>query len=156
MLTVCVLASAGNISLGEGLLVCHFLEPANNARGYPERYVALVTTHYAQMVWLQHCVGYVGRHIFGGKHPILFGVATLDRFQGLQAGVILASLVSDVPGIMSNMWRPNTLTSRAQSELHLFGRFTVLGEHPVPSAWIAALNAVQCIAGSLEHCEHHL
>ena len=61
-----VLASTGNMSLEEGLLVSHFLDLATKAGTYPERSVAVVTTHYAQMVWLQHCVDYVGRRIHGG------------------------------------------------------------------------------------------
>ena len=59
-------------------------------------------------------------------------VATLDRFQGLQAPIILASLVSGTPGIMHDTWRSNTLTSRAQWELHLFVRFTHWTTHPTP------------------------
>ena len=82
------------------------------------------------------------------RHPIVSAIATVDRFQGLQAQVILASLVSPVPGIMSHVWRANTLTSRAQSELHLFGRFAAWAGHPTPRAWIAALNEVQWEAGS--------
>ena len=128
--------------------MCHFLELATKARTYPKRSVAVVTTHYAQMVWLQHCVDYVGRRICGGKHPILFRVATLDRLLGLQAQVIFASLVSHVPGIMSDVWRADTRTSRAQSELYPFGRFTPWGAHPTADAWIAAVNAVQWQVGS--------
>ena len=75
-------------------------------------------------------------------------VATLDRFQGLQAPIILASLVSPTPGIMHDIWRSNTLTSRAQSELHLFGRFTEWTTHPTPGVWLDALQAVQWEAGS--------
>ena len=118
-----VLASAGNMSREEGLLACYFLELATKCGTYPDRSLAVVTTHYGQMVWLRHCVEFVGRRMCHGRHPILLAVATLDWFQGLQAQVILDSLVSAVLAIMSNVWRPNTLTSRAQSELHLFGRF---------------------------------
>ena len=62
--------------------------------------------------------------------------------------MILASLVSPTPGIMHDIWRSNTLTSRAQSELHLFGRFTGWTTHPTPGVWLDALHAVQWEAGS--------
>ena len=62
--------------------------------------------------------------------------------------MILASLVSPTPGIMHDIWRSNTLTSRAQSELHLFGRFTEWTTHPTPGVWLDALHAVQWEAGS--------
>ena len=54
-----VLASAGNMSMEEGLLVCHFLKLASKRGTYPERSVAVVTTHYAQMVWLHDCVDWI-------------------------------------------------------------------------------------------------
>ena len=127
-----VLVSIGNMSMEEGLLVCHFLEVATKVGAYPERFVAVVTTHYAQMVWLQHCVDYVSNCLCGGQYPILLEVATLDRFHGLQAQVILASLVPDIPGIMTGICRTNTLTSRAPSELHLFGRFVRGASTPRP------------------------
>ena len=82
------------------------------------------------------------------KMDRVFLEKALDRFQGLQAQVVLASLVSATPGIMHDIWRSNTLTSRAQSELHLFGRFTGWDVHAIPGAWIAALHAVQWEAGS--------
>ena len=47
-----VLAGAGTMSMRERLLVCHFLELGGKARTYPDRSVAVATTHYAQMVWL--------------------------------------------------------------------------------------------------------
>ena len=75
-------------------------------------------------------------------------VATLDWFQGLQAPIILASLVSATPGIMHDIRRSNTLTSRAQSELHLFGRITHWNAHPTPGVWMVALHAVQWEPGS--------
>ena len=143
-----VLARGGNMSMEEGLLVCHFLELAVRKGTYPNRSVAVVTTHYAQMVWLKWCLGYVGRKWHATTIPILLAVATLDQFQGLQAQVIFASLVSATPGIMHDIWRSSTLTSRAQYELHLFGRFSRWDEHPTPAAWIAALNVVQWEAGS--------
>ena len=62
--------------------------------------------------------------------------------------VILASLVPATPGIMHDIWRSNTLTSRAQSEVHLFGRFTHWTNHPTPGVWMDALHAVQSEAGS--------
>ena len=77
-----VLASAWIMSLEEGLLVCHFLELATKARTYPKRFVAVVTTHNALMVWLQHCVDYVGRRICGGRHPILLALLPFIRSKG--------------------------------------------------------------------------
>ena len=38
-----------------------FLEYAARKGTYPAQSVAVVTTHYAQMVWLKHCVACVGR-----------------------------------------------------------------------------------------------
>ena len=58
-------------------------------------------------------------------------IVTLDRYQGLQAPVVLASSVSSEPGIMKDVVRANTLTSRAQSELHLFGGFLGWEESPL-------------------------
>ena len=86
--------------------------------------------------------------IRGGRHPILLRVANLDPFQGLQPQVILASLVSEFPRMMSDILRAHKLSSTAHFELHLFGRFARWGEHPTPGAWIAALSAVQWEAGS--------
>ena len=57
-----VLLSKGGLSMEEGLLVCHFLEHAARTGTYPAQSVAVVTTHYAHMVWLQHCVAFVGRN----------------------------------------------------------------------------------------------
>ena len=62
--------------------------------------------------------------------------------------MILASLVSPTPRIIHVIWRSNTLTSRAQSELHLFTRFTRWTTHPTPGVWLKALPAVQWEAGS--------
>ena len=56
-----VLLSKGGMSKEEGLLVCHFLEYAARKGTYLAQSVAVVTTHYAQMVWLKHCVAFVGR-----------------------------------------------------------------------------------------------
>ena len=137
-----VLLNKGGLSMEEGLLVCHFLEYAVRRGPYPTRSVAVVTTHYAQMVWLQHCVRFVGRKWRAHPANLLRTVATLDRFQGLQAPVILASLVSPTPRIMHDMWRSNTLTSRAQSELHLSGRLTNLTTHPTLGVWVDALQTV--------------
>ena len=107
-----------------------------------------MTTHYAQIVWLEYCVRYVGCRWQANPVPLLKTIATFDRFQGLQARVILASPVFATPGIMHDMWRSNTLTNRAQSGLHFFGRFTHWNAHPTPSVWIAALHDWQWEAGS--------
>ena len=143
-----VLLNKGGLSMEEGLLVCHFLEYAARKGTYPAQSVAVVTTHYAQMVWLKHCVASVGRKWQTHHVNLLSTVATLDRFQGLQAPVILASLVSETPGIMHDVWRSNTLTSRAQSELHLFGHFARWTTHPTPGVWLEALHAMQWEAAS--------
>ena len=143
-----VLLNKGGLSMEEGLLVCHFLEYAVRRGTYSAQSVAVVTSHYAQMVWLQHCVRSVGRKWQANPANLLRTLATLDRFQGLQAPVILASLVSPTPGIMHDIWRSNTLTSRAQLELHLFGRFTEWTTHPTPGVWLDALQVVQREAGS--------
>ena len=107
-----MLASAGNMGMEEGLLVCPFRELATNRGTYPERSLAVVTTHYTQMVWLHHRVNLVGRRMCDGKHPIQ---------------VILVSLVSHVPRIMSDMRRGNTLTIRAQPELNLLRAIHAVG-----------------------------
>ena len=136
------------MSIEEALLVCHFLELAVRKGTYPNRSVAVVTTYHAQTVWLQWCLRYVGRKWQATQVPILETVATLDRFQGLQAQVILAPLVTATAGIMHDIWRSNTLTSRAPSELHLFGRFSRWDKHPTTGAWIGALHALLWEAGS--------
>ena len=91
---------------------------------------------------------FVGREWQAHHVNLLRTVATLGRFQGLQAPVILASMVSTTPGIMHDIWRSNTLTSRAQSELHLFGRFAQCTTHPIPGVWLEALHAMQWEAAS--------
>ena len=133
----------GNTSRDEALLVLHFLEHAHNANVYPPKSVAIVTTHYAQMLWLQHCVGAAGRHMHGDQaYECVQMIATLDRYQGLQAAVVLASLVSSEPGIMKDVVRANTLTSRAQSELHLFGAFLGWEESPLTAGWLSGLRVM--------------
>ena len=143
-----VLLSKGGLSMEEGLLVCHFLEYAARKGTYPAQSVVVVTTRYTQMVWLKHCVAFVGRKWQAHHVNLLRTVATLDRFQGLQAPVILSSLVSPTPGIMQDIWRSNTLTSRAQSELHLFGQFAQWTTHPTLGVWLQALHTMQWEAGS--------
>ena len=110
--------------------------------------MAIGTTNYADMVWVQHCVDYVSKFLCGGQYPIPLQIATVDQSQGLQAQVILASLVSDVPGIKNDICGADTLMSSAQSGLRLFGQFARWGDRPTPSAWIATPNVVQCEAGS--------
>ena len=117
------LRSKANVSRDKALLV-HFLENEHNAHSYPTKLAAIFTTHYAQMLWLLHCVWCVGTWLHGDHgYECVQTIATLDRYQGLQAPVVLASLVSRAPGIMWDVVRANTLTSRAQSELHIFGPF---------------------------------
>ena len=98
-----VLLRPGDMSMEEGLRVCHSLEVAMRRGNYPPKSVAVVTTHYAQMVWLQWCVRYVGSKWQATQVPILLTVATLDGLQGLQAPAILASPVSATPGIMHDI-----------------------------------------------------
>ena len=130
----------GNTSKDEALLVLHFLEHAHNANVYPPKSVAIVTTHYAQMLWLQHCVREAGRQMHGDQaYECVQMIATLDRYQGLQAPVVLASLVSSEPGIMKDVVRANTLTSRAQPELHLFGAFLGWEESPLTAGLLSGL-----------------
>ena len=89
----------GNTSKEEAWLVLHFLEHAQNANAYPPKSVAIVTTHYAQMLWLQHCVWEAGRRLHGDQaYECVQMIATVDRYQGLQAPVVLASLVSNQQG----------------------------------------------------------
>ena len=47
-----VLLKKGNLSMEEGLPVCHFSEYAVKRGTYKAQLVAVVTTHYAQMLWL--------------------------------------------------------------------------------------------------------
>ena len=128
--------------------MCHFLDYAVRRGTYPAQSVAVVKTHYAQTVWLDYCLRFVGCTWHANPVTLLKTVATLDRFQGLQALAILASPVSGTPGIMQHIWRSSILTSMAQSELHLFGRFTDWTAHPTPGVWLDALQAVQWQAGS--------
>ena len=70
-----VLLRRGNMSMQEGLLVCHFLELAVRRGTYLARSVAAGTTRFCQMVWLDYCVRYVGsrwkatRQPFWGSRP---------------------------------------------------------------------------------------
>ena len=130
----------GNLSKREAWPVLHFLEHAHSANMYPPNSAAIVTTHFAQMLWLQHCVWEAGRRLHEGQaYECLQTIATLDRYQGLQAPVILASLVSSEPGIMKDLVRANTLTSRAPSELHLFGPFFHWEDSPLTAGLLSGL-----------------
>ena len=56
----------GNLFKDEAWLVLHFLEHAYNAQAYPPPHsVEILTTQYAQMLWLQHCVWEAGRRLHG-------------------------------------------------------------------------------------------
>ena len=57
----------GNTSREEAWLVLHFLEHAQSANVYPPKSVAIVTTRYAQMLRLQHCVWEAGRRLHGDQ-----------------------------------------------------------------------------------------
>ena len=69
-------------------------------------------------------------------------IATLDRYQVLQAPVVLASLVSSESGIMKDVVWANTLTSRAQSELHLFRPFFGWEDSPLTARWLSGLTVM--------------
>ena len=109
----------------------------------PPRSVAIGTTHYAQMLWLQHCMWEAGRSQHGDQaYECVQVIATLDRYQGLQAPVVVASMVSSEPGIMKDVVRANTLTSRAQFELHLFGPFFGSDQSPLTAGWLSGLRVM--------------
>ena len=109
----------------------------------PPHSVAIVTTHYAPMLWLQHCVWVVGLKLHGDqRYECVQVIATLDWYQGLHALVVLAPLVSSEPGIMKDVVRANTLTSRARSELHLFGPFLGWDESPIAAGWPSGLQVM--------------
>ena len=60
--------SKGNVSKNEALLVVHCLEHAHNAHSSPPpppKSLGIVTTHYAQMLWVLHCVWVVGHKLHG-------------------------------------------------------------------------------------------
>ena len=129
------LRSKGKVNRDGALLVMHFLEHAHIAHSCPPNSVAIVTTHEAQMLWLLHCVWCVGKWLHGDQgYECVQIIATLDRYQGLQARVVLGSLLSPAPGIMKDVLRVNTLTSRAQPELHLFG--PLLGWASLLVGWV--------------------
>ena len=133
----------GNLSRDDAWLVLHFLEHAHNAQVFPPHSVAIVTTHYAQMLWLQHCVWEAGPRLHGDQaYECVQVIATLDRYRGLQAPVVVASMVSLEPGIMKDVVRANTLTSRAQSELHLFGPFFGWDQSPLTAGLLSCLRAM--------------
>ena len=95
------------------------------------------------MLWLHHCVWVVGHKVHGDQgYECVQVIATLDRYQGLPAPVVLASLVSSKPGIMKDVMRANTLTSRAQSKLHLFGPFLVWDESLLKAGWLSGLRVM--------------
>ena len=99
--------------------------------------------HPQGVLWLQHCVWEAGRRLHGDEaYECVQMIANLDRYRGLQAPVVLASLVSSEPGIMRDVVRANTLTSRAQSELHHFGAFLGWEESPLTAGWLSGLRVM--------------
>ena len=91
----------------------------------------------------------------GQANPVnlLKTVATLDRFQGLQAPVILASLVSGTPGIMHDIWRSNTLLQGAIGAAPLYALYTL--DQP-PHPWCMDGCTAGCAVGSrFWDCERH-
>ena len=74
----------GNLSKDEAWRMLHFLDHAHNAQAYPPRSVAIVTTHYAQMLWLQHFVWEAGGRLHGDQaYECVQVIATLDQYQGV-------------------------------------------------------------------------
>ena len=64
-----VMLNQGSLSKREAWMVLHFLEHAHSANVYPAKSVAIVTTHYAQMLWLQDSVcGRQGAGCMGTRH----------------------------------------------------------------------------------------
>ena len=95
------------------------------------------------MLWLQHCVREAERRLHGDQaYELVQTIATVDRYQGLQAPVVLASLVSSELGTMKDVVRANTLTSTAQSELHQFGPFFHWEDSPVTAGWLSGLRVM--------------
>ena len=76
--------------------MCHFLEVASKAGTYSERCVAAVTTHYAQMVWLRHCVAFVGKRLHlritvaNGMfmRPLCCATALAERVMEMHSGAL--------------------------------------------------------------------
>ena len=85
---------SGSMDKGAALFVCHFLKLATDKGTYPNGAMTAMTKHYARMVWQVFCVHHVGKALRMGSYLILLSFSNLYRFQGLQALVILASLVS--------------------------------------------------------------
>ena len=106
----------------------------------PPPSVAIVTTHYAKMLWLHHRVWEAGRKLHGDQaYECVQVIANLDRYLGLQAPVVFASMVSSEPGFMKDVVWANALTSRAQFELHLFGPFFGWDQSPLTAGWLGGL-----------------
>ena len=136
-------ARPGEPEPGGGLAGAALSGACTQCKCVPPKSLAIVTTHFAQMLWLQHCVWEAGRRLHGDQaYECVQTIATLDRYQGLQAPVVLASLVSSEPGIMKDVVRANTLTSRAQSELHLFGPFFGWEECLLTAGWLSGLRVM--------------
>ena len=131
------------MNMEEAFLVVHFLELAQRKHTYPDKSVAVVCTHYAQMLLLQCCIGQMAEWLGEGRYACVSAISTLDHFQGLQAQVVVASLVSAAPGIMLDVVRANTLISRAQSELHLIGHFEQWRSRGATGSWLKGVEVVQ-------------
>ena len=56
-----VLASIGNMNVEEGQLVCQLLELSSKAGAHSDGLAVVVTSHYAHVGWLRHCVDFVGK-----------------------------------------------------------------------------------------------
>ena len=116
----------------------HFLEHAHNAQAPPPPPAQWQSSPHT----LHRCYGcstVCGKHgedCMGTTHmSVCRSFAILVRYQGLQAPVVLASMVSSDPGILKDVVRANTLTSRAQSELHFFGPFFGWDVSPLTAGW---------------------
>ena len=79
-----VMRSKGNVSRDEALLVMHFPEHVHNAHSYHPKSMAIVTTHYAHMLWLLHCVWFVGTWLHGDRgYECVQAIAKFYRYEGL-------------------------------------------------------------------------
>ena len=79
----------------------HVTPPPPHSTFLHAKSVAIVTTHYAQMLWLLDCVWCVETWLHGDHgYECVQTIAPLDRYQGLQAPIVLASMPSQAAGIM--------------------------------------------------------
>ena len=74
-------AQSGEHEQGGGLAGAALSGACTECKCVPPKSVAIVTTHYAQMLWLQHCVWDAGRRLHGDQaYECVQMIATLDRY----------------------------------------------------------------------------